>query len=186
MGDALRRLFLGLGVALGLAPGQHDPSLYARLYLAEDQARGASIQLDARIEDAFAPGALELVETGTRVALRYSASIEAQSGRIGAQAGPDAEASETRELWYDMRSSRYGVAFDGGKTAALVDPQAARNLASELRGLRLCGAGEASPGTRVGVRAEIGIIDSRGQWHHAPVLWNYVVPRAVLSVGGKK
>jgi hypothetical protein len=176
MGDALRRLFLGLGVALGLAPGQSDPSLLAHLLLAEDQNKGAAIVVDARIDNAFAPGARELVETGTRVALRYSAQLE----------GRTVQASETRILWYDMRSSRYGVAFDGGKTAALVDPQAARNLAAEISGLELCPAAEAGEGKRVIVRAEIGIIDSRGEWHDAPVLWNYFAPRAVLVLSARK
>jgi hypothetical protein len=80
-----------------------------------------------------------------------------------------------------MRSSRYGVSFDGGKTAALVDPQAARGLVSELHGLELCRAADVMEGARVVVKAEIGIIDSRGEWHDAPVLWNYYGPRVVLA-----
>jgi hypothetical protein len=30
------------------------------------------------------------------------------------------------------------------------------------------------------VKAAIGILDSRGEWHDAPVLWNYNSPRTVL------
>jgi hypothetical protein len=169
MGDALRRLFLAIGIGLGLAPGQPDPSLVARVAPA-----GGTLVVSARVENAFAPGALELVEAGTRVALRFSARAEA---------GPRGElaAEETRAIWYDLRSGRYGVAYDGGKTAAMVDPQAARTLASELTELELCRAGELPEGARVVVRAEIGIVDSRGDWHDAPVLWNYLAPRAVLT-----
>jgi hypothetical protein len=171
MGDALRRLFLGLGVALGLASGQPDPSIVARAAPAGD-----IIVVDVRIENAFAPGALELIETGTRVALRYSARLEGPGGR-------SAEAGETRALWFDMRSSRYGLSFGEGRTSELVDPQAARIFVSELHGLELCRAADAGEGSRIVVRAEIGIIDSGGQWHDAPVLWNYIGPRAVLALG---
>ena len=171
MGDALRRLFLSLGIALGLASGQPDPSLFARVAF-----DGGELVASIRVDNAFAPGALELVEAGTRVALRYSARVEtAAKGELAAE--------ETRSLWYDLRSGRYDVAFDGGKAAALVDPQAARTLVSELARLELCRAEEAPTGARVVVRAEIGIVDSRGAWHDAPVLWNYSSPRAVIAYG---
>jgi hypothetical protein len=161
MGDALRRLFLSIGIGLGLASGQPDPSLVARVDIVDN-----ALVVSARVENAFAPGALELVEAGTRVALRFSARVAASGGReLGAE--------EIRSLWYDLRSGRYDVAFDGGKKAALVDPQAARALASELSELELCRAAEAEEGARVVVRAEIGILDARGAWHDAPVLWNY-------------
>ncbi len=171
MGDALRRLFLGLGVALGLASGQPDPSM-----IAHAGSEGATVVVDARIDNAFAPGALELIETGTRVALRYSARLEGQGGR-------SFEASETRALWLDMRSSRYALSYGEGKTSELVDPQAARIFVSELRGLELCSVAEAGEGARVAVKAEIGIIDASGQWHDAPVLWNYTLPRAATTLG---
>jgi hypothetical protein len=171
MGDALRRLFLGLGVALGLASGQPDPSIVARA--APD---GGFIVVDVRIENAFAPGAIELVETGTRVALRYSARLEGPGGR-------SIEARETRALRFDARSSRYGLDYGEGKTGEVLDPQAARIFVSELHGLELCRSADAEAGSRVVVKAEIGIIDSSGQWHDAPVLWNYFGPRAVLVLG---
>jgi hypothetical protein len=171
MGGAFRRLFLGLGVALGLASGQPDPSIFASATVAGDE-----LAVYARVDDAFAPGALELIEAGTRVALRYSAKLERPDGR-------SVEASETRALWYDMRSGFYGVAFEGGKKTELVDPQAARTLVSELRGLALCRAAEAEEGSRVVVSAEIGIVDARGEWHGAPVLWNYIGPRTLFVVG---
>jgi hypothetical protein len=177
MGDALRRLFLSIGVGLGLASGQPDPSLVARLALATDSFGVAQIIVSARVENAFAPGALELVEAGTRVALRFSA--EAQSPSRGL-----IKTEELRTLSYDLRSGRYDVSYGGGKRAALVDPLAARTLASELSLLELCLPAELPPGARVVVRAEIGMLDSRGAWHDAPVLWNYYGPRAVLSLGG--
>ena len=81
MGDALRRLFLSIGIALGLASGQSDPNLVARVALYGDR-----LVVDARIENAFAPGALELVEAGTRVAIRFSARAEASGiSEIGAE-----------------------------------------------------------------------------------------------------
>jgi hypothetical protein len=173
MGDAFRRFFLGLGVALGLASGQPDPGIFANVSAAD----GAYV-LYVRVENAFAPGALELVDAGTRVALRYSARLECPDGR-------SLEASETRALWYDMRSGFYDASFDGGKRSELVDPQAARTLVSELSGLRICRAEEAPEGGRAVIKAEIGIVDGRGEWHDAPVLWNYTSPRAVVAVGAE-
>lgn len=168
MGDAFRRLFLGLGIALGLSSGQPDPSIIAQAGRAGDL-----VVVDVRIDDAFAAGAVELIETGTRVALRYSARLETADGR-------SIEASETRALWYDLRSSRYDVSSDGEKAGELVDPQAARIFVSELRALELCRAADADAGGRIVVKAEIGILDSLGEWHDAPVLWNYYGPRAAL------
>jgi len=166
----MRRLFLGLGIALGLASGQPDPSIVAHALMVGD-----FIVVDLRIDDAFAAGAVELIDTGTRVALRYSARLETAGGR-------SIEASETRALWYDMRSSRYGVSSGGEKAGDLVDPQAARIFVSELRALELCRAADAREGGRIVAKAEIGILDSRGGWHDAPVLWNYYAPRAVLAL----
>jgi hypothetical protein len=173
MGDALRRLFLSIGIGLGLASGQPDPGLLARIDVV-----GGALAVSARVEHAFAPGALELVEAGTRVALRFSAQVEAP-------AGGTIRMEEIRAIWFDLRSGRYGVSFGGGKTTALVDPEAARNLAAGLSGLELCRAADAAAGARVAVRAEIGIIDSAGLWHDAPVLWNYRVPRVILPPGGR-
>lgn len=172
MGDALRRLFLSIGIGLGLASGQPDPSLIARIAL-----DGETLLVSARVENAFAPSARELVEAGTRIALRFSARAEGSA--IG-----DIRAEETRTLRYDLRSGRYAVSY-GGKSAALVDPQAARTLASELSGLELCRPRDLPEGARIVVRAEIGIVDSKGEWHGAPVLWNYFSPRAVLAYGGR-
>jgi hypothetical protein len=174
MGDALRRLFLSIGIGLGLATGQPDPSLVARVDIIQD-----ALVASARVDNAFAPGAQELVEAGTRVAIRFSARVEASNGReLGAE--------ETHDLRYNLRSGRYDVAFDGAKKAALVDPQAARALSSELSELELCRVGEAAIGARIVLRAEIGIIDAQGAWHDAPVLWNYFSPRAVLSYEGRQ
>jgi hypothetical protein len=176
MGDALRRLFLSIGIGLGLAAGQSDPSLVARVAVASDASGARALEVSARVDEAFAPGTRELVEAGTRVAIRFSAKAAGRGGR-------ELLAEETRALWYDLRTGRYDVAYDGGKTAALVDPQAARTLASELSGLTLGAAVELAEGDRVFVRAEIGILDARGAWHDAPVLWNYFSPRAVLVFG---
>lgn len=173
MGDALRRLFLSIGVALGLASVQPDPSLFARI--GPGPAPGERLVVSARIENSFAPGALELVETGTAVALRFTALVATPTGELAY--------AETRSIRYDLRSGLYEVSFDGGKKAALVDPQAARTLASELGSLELCPLTDAPDGTRVIVRAEIGIMDSSRAWHDAPVLWNYYGPRAVLVAG---
>jgi hypothetical protein len=169
MGDALRRIFLSIGVALGLASGQPDPALFARLAL-----DGNDLAISAHIENAFAPGAKELVEDGTRLALRYSA-------RLIRPDGSSREAEETREIWYDLRQSLYRVSFDAGKETALVDPEAARTLAAEVSRLEICPASEAKSGERAVLYAKIGIIDSNGAWHDAPVLWNYSSPRVVLS-----
>lgn len=181
MGDAFRRFFLSIGVALGLASGQLDPAIVARVESAQAAGRGperGALAVSARIDHAFAPSAIELVETGTRVAFRYSARLEGASGSYRA-------VSETRSIWYDMRSGRYRVAFDGGKETSLVDPQAARGLASELSGLVIgsgSGLGGMQGGAQVIVSAEIGIIDAKGEWHDAPVLWNYSAPRTAVAI----
>ena len=109
------------------------------------------------------------------ITLRFSARAEAIAAPLRAE--------ETRTIRYNLRSGLYDVSFDGGKSAALVDPQAARTLASELGSLELCRPEELAEGARVVLRAEIGIVDARGQWHDAPVLWNYSQPRAMLSYG---
>jgi hypothetical protein len=180
MGDAFRRFFLSIGVALGLAAGQPDPVLYANIVNAQAEGPRAVLRVDARIENAFEAGAIELIETGTRIALRYRVRLEGPQGSI-------AEAQETRSIWYDMRTGFYRVSFAEGKAASLVDPQAARLLAAELSGLELKvvpGAESAvsvGPSTVVVVSAEIGILDQGGSWHDAPVLWNYSSPRAQTS-----
>jgi hypothetical protein len=170
MGDAFRRLFLGLGVALGLASGQPDPTLVAGV-----SASAGDLVLYARVEEAFAAGALELVESGTRVALRYSVQVDGANGAA-------LEASQVRAVWYDLRTGLYFVSVDGERKGGLVDPQAARTLVAELRDLRLCAAAEAAPEGRAVIGAEIGILDGRGEWHHAPVLWNYRSPKAVVAL----
>jgi hypothetical protein len=170
MGDVFRRLFLGLGVALGLASGQPDPVIFASV-----SAAGDELVLYARVDKAFAPGALELIGSGTRVALRYSAQVDGADGRT-------IEAEQVRALWYDMRSGYYCVSFDGAKKGELADPQAARALVSELRGFRLCGARQAARDGHAVVRVEVGILDSSGEWHDAPVLWNYVCPKALVAL----
>jgi hypothetical protein len=178
MGDALRRLFLSVAVALGLASGQPDPSILARVGL-----DGGALVVSAHVKDAFAPSAAELVETGTAVALRFSARLDKPDGG-------SYEATETRSIRYDQRTGRYDVAFARGKAASLVDPAAAKGLAAELARLELCPAAEQPlalrPECRIVVRASIGILDSGGAWHDAPVLWNYTEPRAAfaLSEGG--
>ncbi len=178
MGDALRRLFLSIGVALGLASGQPDPNLFARIGPVGGEVAGDRLVVSARVEHAFAPGALDLVETGTTVALRFLVLV-------ATPAKGELSYSETRSMRYDLRSGLYDVAFDGGKKAALVDPQAARTLAAELTALELCPAADAPAGTKIVVRAEIGIIDSGGAWHDAPVLWNYYGPRTVVECGAQ-
>jgi hypothetical protein len=170
MGDALRRVFLSIGVALGLVSGQPDPVLHARLFV-----DGTALAMGARIENAFAPGARELVEDGTHLALRFEARLQRPDGS-------SIEARETRTIWYDMRQRLFLVGFDGGKTAALADPGAAMTLVAEPERIGLGELDETPPGTRVLASAAIGIVDARGAWHDAPVLWNYSKPRAVLDI----
>lgn len=165
----MRRLFLSIGIILGLATGQPDPVLFARSALVDDR-----VVINVRVEEAFPPGALDLIESGTSVALRFTAEV-AQAG------GGTVAAYDSRSLRYDLRSGLYEVATDSGKKSRMVDPGAARTFASELPGLELCQLGEAAPGARIVVAAQIGILDAKGQWHDAPVLWNYLSPRIVID-----
>ncbi len=162
MGDSLRRLFLSIGIALGLAEGRPDPVLYARVF--QDQGY---ILVNARVEGAFVPEALELVQTGSRVALRFSAELAAKDGGGWS-------AASTRSVLYDMRASAYRVEIaEEGKSSSVIDPVAATALVSAAQGLRLCPVDEIESGARVAVSAAVGIIDSSGSWREAPVLWNY-------------
>jgi len=172
MGDALRRLFVSLGVALGLSVGQPDPALSARIFQEE-----GIVQVNARIDDAFAPGTRELVDSGSSVALRFAAELEAP-GR------PGRRAEETRYVFYDLRERRYMVSWGGGaRTAALADSATARSLASMVSDMRLCPVDELASGGRITVSASIGILDGRGDWHEAPVLWNYARPSRSFAFG---
>jgi hypothetical protein len=170
MGDALRRVFLSIGIALGLAEGRPDPVLYARV--AQDQGY---VVVNARVEGAFVPEALELVQTGSRVALRFGAELAAKPG-------PLASAASTRSVCYDMRASSYRVEIaEEGKSSSVIDPVTATGLVSAVQGLRLCPIGDLGAGGRVSVSAAVGIIDSSGAWRDAPVLWNYAALKSDFS-----
>jgi hypothetical protein len=170
MGDALRRVFLSVGIALGLAEGRPDPVLYARVL--QDQGY---VVVNARMEGAFVPEALELIETGSLVALRFEAELAGRSGG-------GASAVATRSVRYDMRSSRYEVELvEEGKASSVIDLVAATALVSSVQGMRLCPIGELASGGRVAVRASVGVVDSSGTWREAPVLWNYSTPKADFS-----
>jgi len=167
MGDALRRVFLSIGIALGLAEGRPDPVLYALVF--QDQGY---VLINARVEGAFVPEALELVQTGSRVALRFSAEM-------ASKAGGGSSAASTRSVLYDMRASRYSVEIaEEGKSSSVIDPVTATGLVSAVQGLRLCPVADLGSGGRVSVSASVGIIDSSGSWREAPVLWNYTALKA--------
>jgi hypothetical protein len=171
MGDALRRVFLSIGIALGLAQGRPDPELYARVVRDEE----GYVALNARVEGAFVPEALELVQTGSSVALRFEAAFSGRSGGAAA-------AASTRSVRYDLRSSRYVVSFlEEDRTSSFIEPASATGLVSAVQGLRLCPAGELEGGGRVAVAVSVGIVDSSGAWHAAPVLWNYSALKADFS-----
>jgi hypothetical protein len=170
MGDALRRVFLSIGIALGLAEGRPDPVLYARV--AQDQGY---VVVNALVEGAFVPEALELVQTGSSVALRFAAELSSRSGGSAA-------ALSTRSVRYDMRASRYSVdILEEGKSSEVIDPVTATGLVASVQGLRLCPVGELGAGGRVAVSVSVGIIDSSGSWREAPVLWNYSTLKADFS-----
>jgi hypothetical protein len=168
MDDVISRLFLTLGVALGLVAGQPDPVLVAHA-----AAAGELVIVDARIDRAFAPGTVELIESGTKVAIRFTAALDGRE---------DAGKTETRALWFDMRSGYYKVDVGGERPASLADPKTARALAADLSDLRLEAGPQPRSEAQVVVSARIGILDSRGEWHEAPVLWNYVSPRVTARV----
>jgi hypothetical protein len=172
MGDALRRVFLSIGIALGLAEGRPDPVLYARVI--RDQGY---IVVNARVEGAFVPEALELVQTGSRVALRFGAELAAKQGAL-------ASASSTRSVCYDLRASAYRIEIaEEGKSSSVIDPVTATGLVSTVQALRLYPTGDLAAGGRiaVAVSVSVGIIDSSGSWREAPVLWNYSALRSDFS-----
>ena len=154
---------------------QPDPSLFARIGPGRRRGPGERLVVSARIENSFAPGALELVETGTAVALRFTALVATR---------PESSLSGRR-----ARSATTCV-----RASTRCPSTAARRRPSWIRKPRGPWPPSSAPsssvprrrrrtGTRVIVRAEIGIIDSSGAWHDAPVLWNYYGPRAVLVAG---
>jgi hypothetical protein len=163
MGDGLRRFFLSIGIALGLVEGRPDPELFARVFLEQNL-----IVVNARVEGAFVPEALELVQTGTPVALKFRAEFTSRNGGL-------VFIESTRSIRYDVRSSCYIVEnFEDKKISKVIDQVAATSLVSSVQGMPLCPLSAFNPVGRIRVSVSVGIIDSSQLWREAPVLWNYV------------
>ena len=69
-----RKLFFGLGVLLGVVSPQTAPDLSARVYRIGDQ-----LYVNIELVGAYAGTALDLVSSGTRVAIGLEAAVEGSS-----------------------------------------------------------------------------------------------------------
>ncbi len=167
MGAALRRLFFGLGVMLGVVAPQLAPELAARAYRS-----GGEVLVNVEVEGAFGETALELAAAGSRVGLRVSA-------RVGAAPETVAEGWLRR----DAGSGEWAVAApgEGGAERRAPGAEAAAILASRAWGLRAGPLAALEGGGSVRIRAEVGIIDEAGAWHPASILWGYAEPERRLD-----
>ena len=122
-------------------------------------------------------GSRELVEAGSTVAVRVRAELVASGGKTW-------KAEAMRSLAWNLRDRRYIVGIPAeARTVNLDNADAAITLVSHFPGLSLCPVSALASGGRVTFLASVGLIDSGGTWHDAPVLWNYVRPTATFSFG---
>jgi len=162
MGPALRRLFFGLGVFLGVVAPQVAPELTARPY-----REAAEVFVNAEVAGAFGETALELAQAGNRVALRVEARAGSSPGTVA-----------MGYLRRDAASGAWAVLAPGGDGAErrLQSREAALVLATRVWGLRAGPLSALGGGGSVRVRASVGILDESGAWHDAAILWGYAAP----------
>jgi hypothetical protein len=164
----MRRLLFGLGVLLGLVTPQASPEITARVYRV-----GEEVYVNAELEPAFPEAALELAAAGSEVAFEVDAWLE----------GGEAIASARRSLRYAASTGDWLVAQDG-QVKRVADRGAALVLASRVWALPLGKLEGFDGGSTLVLRARSGIVDDRGGWHPAGILWGYVEPSCRFSFSG--
>lgn len=165
----IRRLLFGLGILLGVVTPQVAPDLAARVYRV-----GEDVYVNAELEGAFPEGALELAAAGSEVAFVLEARIE----------GKDGFAAARRSLRYVAATGEWLVAQDG-LVKPMADRGAALVLACRVWALPIGRLGDFESGAAVLVTARSGILDERGGWHSAGILWGYAEPSRRFSFPGQ-
>jgi hypothetical protein len=168
MGSWLRRLFFGLGVALGVVAPQLAPELTARPYRA-----GAELLVNVEVDRAFGETAVELAAAGNRVALEVEASVSGSP--------PVAAVGNIR---FDAAAGAWTAAAPGAAEKRVATPEAAAILASRAWGIRAGPLSALEGGGSVIVRARLGILDEEGAWHPAMMLWGYAEPALRFDYAG--
>ncbi len=164
----IRRLLFGLGILLGIVAPQASPDLAARVY-----RLGEDVYVNAEIEGAFSAAALELAAAGSEVAFEVEARIE----------GRDAVAVARRSLRYAPASGEWLVGQDDG-VKRIVGREAALVLAGRVWALRVGELSAFEGGGAILVKARPGILDEKGGWHSAGILWAYTEPSRRFPFSG--
>ncbi|OHE71641.1 MAG: hypothetical protein A2413_01990 [Treponema sp. RIFOXYC1_FULL_61_9] len=166
-----RKLFFGLGVLLGVVSPQTAPDLSARVYRIGDQ-----LYVNIELVGAYAGTALDLVSSGTRVAIGLEAAVEGSSW-------PPVRV--TRSIRRDGAVDAWIVETETkGEEKILRDRDAALILASRAWGIHLGPADGSRRAFAVTVRAGAGLIDAEGLWHRADILWGYAEPELRFAFSG--
>ncbi len=168
MGSWLRRLFFGLGVALGVVAPQLAPELTARSYRS-----GPDLVVNVEVDRAFGETAVELAAAGNRVALEVEAWV-----------GLSPPASARGHIRYDAAAGSWLAAAPGAAEKPAPTVEAAVILASRAWGLRAGPLSALEGGGSVIVRARLGILDEAGAWHPALMLWGYAEPALRFEYDG--
>ncbi len=164
--SALHRVFLGLGVLLGIANPAEGPVIAALAY------RDATyLYVNVAIDNAYPPASLELAENGTRVAYRLDATFQSQEGVTRM------DTIALRSLRYDTMNSTWSVMVEGEQDERnLKEREAAVSLASGIWRCRVCPVSTIQGGGVLYLTLHSGILDTLGAWHDAGLLWGYQEP----------
>jgi len=168
MGSWLRRLFFGLGVALGVVAPQLAPELTARPY-----RMGPDLAVNIEVDGAFGETAVELAAAGNRVALEVEAAV-----------GLSPPVAARGYIRYDAAAGSWLAAAAGAEEKPAPTAEAAVILASRAWGLRAGPLAALEGGGAVLVRARLGILDEIGAWHPAMMLWGYAEPSLRFEYSG--
>ncbi len=163
---ALHRVFLGLGVLLGIATPSEAPVIAALAY------RDATyLYVNVAIDNAYPPASLELAKNGTRVAYRLDATLQSPQGVTRM------DTIALRCLRYDMMNSAWSVRVEGERDERhLKEREAAIALAAGIWRCRVCPVSTLDGGGELYLTLHSGILDSDGAWHDAELLWGYKEP----------
>jgi hypothetical protein len=166
----MRRLLFGLGILLGIVAPQASPGMTAKVYRV-----GEDVYVNAELEAAFPAAALELAAAGSEVAFEVEARLE----------GREAGAVARRSLRYVAATGEWLVAQDGA-VKRVGDRGTAIVLACRVWALPIGKLADFCGASAVLLTARSGIVDEKGGWHQAGILWGYVEPYCRFSFPGQE
>jgi hypothetical protein len=155
---------------LGIVTPQAAPDVAARVYRV-----GENVYVNAELEGAFPEGALELAAAGSEVAFELEVRLE----------GREAITVARRSLRYAAARGEWLVAQDG-LVKRVADRGAAVVLACGVWALPLGTLDAFTGATVVSLTARSGILDEKGGWHSAGILWGYAEPSRRFSFTGRE